>query len=318
MSTIDETDAVVNETSQDEVTQSGSVKTEEVVSEKVENISTETVEAKKRRFRPHFSHKTLTILGIALVFLLNGGMAGASWYLHKHPKKKTLQQVSLPGGIKVDTTNNDGLIALNSTTANNDASVSTSPDTAHYVSKAGGVEFDYPTNWHIDSTSDDSLITIKTATFAYKSSVTDVNSSSGTLQITIKKHLPNQTPDFDFLGNGIIAETPILITYTSPTKIQRKSTLLNTYHGLNDPHGSDAYAAFISGSTLYAVGDKITSKDLSKVDPIIGMYVQLDCGVNSSQSCDFINPGPINNYVFNNVPTFQNAKKIIESLRFNQ
>jgi hypothetical protein len=246
--------------------------------------------------KPSKKRSKRQIFTIALIALINIGMAGASVYL-LFVKKPITKTAAEPVAI----TN----LASQSKTDNPPASQPTEAKILHYVSEPLKLEFDYPNDWHISSGVNDSYIEIK-------SGPVNVEQPDGTLVygpivITIQKNYSDD--NFMITENTAIGSASEQLTYDSPTNVQRKQTNLSfiTY-GSGDLSG-----VFVSGNLVYKKGDKVGSKNFKNINPFISLYVDA-C---YDRPCQAFQAGEFSLNTFHTHSSFQKLSTLIKSLRIH-
>lgn len=245
---------------------------------------------------PHRRGHTLAIF-ITAVVIVNLTLAGGSGWLYyqKHKPTATGQSASLSG---------------NSTSAASKKPLPADPSTLHYVSEPLKIEFDYPVDWRVSSSSDNSAISLASAPFQF--TTREGKQTKATINISISP--ASTTPTFPVVNdNDVIVADSESLTYTAPTKQQRSATNISFVNS-NSVKDGTIMGLFISGSFSYKQGEPVSSKDYKTVDPRI--YLSLnDC---ASELCrQAYSPDYFTISDWHTNPSFKKAKSIFESLRLN-
>lgn len=240
-------------------------------------------------------HK-LAILITAIV-VINLALAGGSGWLYyqKHNRATAAQPASL---------------ASQPTTTGSKKSAASEPTTLHYVSEPLKIEFDYPIDWRVSSSSDNSSVNLTSAPFPFTTG--EGKQTKATINISMSP--ASATGSFLAVSDdNVIVTDSESLTYTTPTKQQRPMTNLSFVNYKIDKNNS-ILGVFISGSFSYKQGELAGSKDYKTVDPRIFLSVD-DCASGQCRQAYLANYFTIKDWHTN--PNFKKAKAIFESLRLN-
>ena len=191
------------------------------------------------------------------------------------------------------------------------AAPSTVSTTLHYTSAPLKIEFDYPSDWHVSSSSDNSSIKLASAPFQF--TAVGGKQTAATINIAITP-VANAAASFNSVTESdVIAANSEALQYTSPTKSQRTVTNVSfaNDHGLKN---NNILSAFISGDLVYKKGDVVGSKKYQSIDPQISMHVD-DCAAGTCQQALSAAVFTIGDWHDN--ANFQKVKALLASLRLN-
>ena len=191
------------------------------------------------------------------------------------------------------------------------AAPSTVSTTLHYTSAPLKIEFDYPSDWHVSSSSDNSTIKLASAPFQF--TAVGGKQTAATINIAITP-VAKAAASFNSVNESdVIAANSETLQYTSPTKSQRSVTNVSfaNDHGLKN---NNILSAFISGDLVYKIGDVVGSKKFQSIDPQISMHVD-DCASGTCQQALSADVFTISDWHDN--ANFQKVKALLASLRLN-
>lgn len=242
----------------------------------------------------HSERMWFIVAGIIIGNLLIAGATAT--FLLKEPPTKTTPSITTKPGVKV----------LPATTS--EVTPAKEPVTNKmYVSDPLKLSFQYPSDWRIVASPDNSSITINSVPF-------DVKLANGSLSKASIKLEINET----YKPSGLVSDSSLVrkasqkLVYNAPTAVQRKDTYLTYIQSVDDPSGSGVRAFFISGGNQYSDGQRVSSKDYKKVNPFITVSVNA-CG----DSCDGATPTDVLYDDLSNKLENLTVQKIIQSMRFN-
>lgn len=208
---------------------------------------------------PWFKKKPILVGLLIFVLVGNVSLAAASYYLHG--KSKKVSAISSVPQMTVKTT------PTSPSTGTTSAPVVT---TLHYTSSALNLEFDYPVDWRITSTSGDKDIELQSAPIKF----TDYTGKprTGTIQVSIvAKDTGN---NFASITNtsSVIANS-LALTYKNPSSVQRRSTNLTFVNSQSADNPQAFDAVLITGNLAYHLGQTLANQNYLSVDPEISAYV---------------------------------------------
>lgn len=243
-------------------------------------------------------------LAVVVAVLVNVVMVGSSGYLFSVTKKSAANPDQASSKTNVALTQNQ---STDKTTAKPEE-----PKIVHYSSEPLKLEFDYPSDWRIES--DPSNKNIHLSSPLIKLNLADGSSAQAKVVIVIDEKYPGQLP-YIVDNEARIVDNSQVITYSNPTTVQRKETNLSfskvsSAKVLTD---SGISSLFISGNYAYKKGELVSSKKYTGTNPFISVYASacLD------SSCDLFSAAEITPDTYKNSPTFQQVKTLLASSRFN-
>lgn len=184
------------------------------------------------------------------------------------------------------------------------------PKTQHYVSEALKLEFDYPSDWRIESNPDSTFMAIQSAQFDAK--MADGTTAKARGEIHIYAKYPETT--HDVTSTMVISADSEKLTYKNPTKVQRTETLLSFVRDASVKKSDAVTASFISSDLNYKSGQLVGSKNYQKTNPFIIFKVS-ECDEHCAQAVGVL---PIATDTLKGLSQFETAKAIITSMRFNE
>lgn len=267
--------------------------------------------------RPRRPKKLAIITLVILVLVLNGTMLGSSLYL----RRSTRTAIVVPTASVHNNVSSASVQRTKSTVTASTAGAQ--PTTLHYVSTALNLEFDYPIDWRVDAAADSSAINLSSG----KINFTDYSgvNTSGTISVNIQAK-PTDSSDTTFAGqyfsgSELIAADSQMLSYLSPTSVQRKSTNLSYVQNqtFTDPATSRANLdasdlLLVSGRVAFKKGQKITDQDLHSVDPQISAYIN-DC---PEIKCQYAAYAAVTQSTWQNDPNLSKIQDLIKSIRITK
>ena len=255
-------------------------------------------------FTPPPKKRRLLRAVVILVVMLNLGLAGASGWLTFHKPKTAAASTLATSAQPVATGASDKSASTATAKPAGDAT------TLHYVSDALKLEFDYPVDWRVSSSADNSSVSLRSAPFHFTSP--DGQLLNAALSVTIT---PVSTASYVVKADDsyVITNNSQSLVYSNPTKQQRSTTNVS-FASYPENKAGTTTAIFISGNLSYNKGDTVGSKNYKSIDPKV--YLELD-GCASSGCADVAQSNAFTSSDWQSVPTFQQAKSLFESLRFN-
>lgn len=246
---------------------------------------------------------------ILLIVLLNIGVGAANGRLYVHK-----QQAHTAALASNDERNLKPLpVSASKSSANAVTDLEVGPvnqdPTLHYKSEPLKIEFDYPKDWHVSSSSDNSSINLTSAPFQF--TTVERKQSNATINLSLTPSKDN--PIFSVNDSDVIAANSENLAYAAPTKQQRTVTNVSFINQVLAAKGSIS-AAFISGNLQYKQGDKVGTQNYKSVDPQIYLYVD-DCASGQCGQASVADNFTIEDW--HNNPNFKKVAALIVSLRFN-
>lgn len=271
---------------------------EESSPEPVASTETEETPEKPAETTAEVPKKSKKKLLLTLAFVLvNTAILSGTGYLLMHKQKQPNTAMSTTTEVKT----------TQGTTKSPDTPAE-APKTLHFTSDSLGFDFDYPSDWRIDSNSDNSFIIVQSAPFQVKQSDGSQKKVAATLIIYGK-----YDPDLDVQDSDRIVNDSEQLVYKDPTKIQRKQTFLSYAHSSQYFNTDVVSTAFISGNLQYKVGQSVGSQNFQKINPFIILKL-IDC----VDTCNPSFPSPVSRDEFVALDQLNTAKEMIKSMRFNK
>lgn len=258
----------------------------------------------RRRFglRLRIPHIAIVPTVLVIVGLLNVIAAGANVYVRaRQPAavvpKSTATTLIVPKATKP-------------VTAPSVPAASTS--TLHYVSKPLNLEFDYPVDWRIEGSADDKSLSLSSAPFSINA---DGKSWQGVIELSIED--PKAYGDFSFFSDtDVITADSEVLTYTSPTSFQRKTSHVSFEGSAPTPDfPAETGFIFITGNLSYKQGQLLSSQNYKSIDPHIYAYFN-PC--HFQVGCQAFTNVAITSDEWHTNPEFVKLRTLLASLRFTQ
>lgn len=248
--------------------------------------------------KPKRNKKRLLIYG--LIILINAAIITATTIVLRSPKK---QSVATTASSENTTGSNPEI--------NNNVEP---PKNLHYVSDALKLEFDYPSDWRIESSPSNTFITIQSPQTEIKQANGETTKGRVVLEVHAKyTEYFNGTPAI-IDDKSIIAEDSERITYKNPTTVQRSETNLSFTRSANVGGSANGFdTVFVSGNLAYKAGAMVRTQAYKTINPFIIMYFN-PC---QEDNCGAYVPPRVDKAAFKSNQAFSSAKEIIASARFN-
>lgn len=191
------------------------------------------------KIRKNHGWRALAITVLVAVLLLSG----TYWFYNKHKDDNSKKEAAAYAAQE----DNQQYTKIRITNVNTKKT---------YTSPNFGLSFTYPSDWIIKETSGKIIA---------ESPDVYVGAITSQVVLTIRDKSQKLT-EFD-KGNATTVRDSVKIAYAHPTKNQRINTYL-TYVKFPDARvGFDAI--YVTGLDSYKKGEKVSSSDISKIDPVI-------------------------------------------------
>lgn len=237
----------------------------------------------------------------ALIVLINAAILTATVIYMRRPDKQAgvaHQQTQGAGDINADSTNTPE-----------------PPKNLHYVSDALKLEFDYPSDWRIESSPSNAFITIQSP----KTDILQANGETSKGRVVMQIHAKyvdnfSQTPVTVDDATAIAYDSEKVV-YKNPTTAQRKETHLTFSRSSNVGGPATGFdTIFVSGNLVYKKGAMARSQAYKTINPFIIIYVN-PC---LEDNCDTAYVPPrIQLETYQSMKTMTQVRDIIASARFN-
>ena len=263
------------------------------------------------------SHKKRAALVLGGFFIFNALLLGMNYYLvHAVPQSSSKSAaVSSKQGV---------VSSSASPSPTQPADAPSQPTTIHYKSTGLNLEFDYPVDWRVSSSTDNTSVSLTSGLVSFTDYEGIKQSGKINMSIAAKSVTPSQFSSFAanayLTGSELVTGDSIQITYSNPSAVQRKQTNLTYVRDSNfydkDQRAIDATAAnllMVTGKLAYKQGQTIGSQNYNGVDPQIATSID-QCHSN----CQGPDAAALTPATWDSNPDLKIIKTIIASIRITQ